>query len=93
MANHQIKYLGEQTRYKSKWQNTPTKLIRIPEIFESEILTYAHHLDNNNNSINNHVTGKLKEISLKINNKEKGYKTNSASQLIKDIQQLLDEVN
>ncbi|WPF89417.1 hypothetical protein WEU38_03835 [Cyanobacterium aponinum AL20118] len=93
MANHHIKYLGEQTRYKSKWQNTPTKLIRIPELFEGEILAYAHQLDNSNNFTNNHVTAKLKEISLKINNKEKGYKTNSASQLIKDIQQLLDEVN
>ncbi|WPF90506.1 hypothetical protein WEU38_18215 (plasmid) [Cyanobacterium aponinum AL20118] len=79
--------------FKSKWQNKPTKLIRIPERLEKEILAYAYQLDNDINPSQSLVTEKIKEISIKIDNKEKGYKSNSASQLIKDIQQLINEVN
>lgn len=78
--------------FKSKWQNTPTKLIRIPEILEGEILAYAYQLDIGIISNESLVTEKLKEISIKIDNKAKGYKSNSASQLIKDIQELINEV-
>lgn len=80
------------TPFKSKWKNHPTKLIRVPEILESQILAYAYQLDNAINPSESLVTVKLKEIAIKINDKEKGYKSNSASQLIKDIQQLINEV-
>ncbi|WP_324282567.1 hypothetical protein VKI21_11360 [Cyanobacterium aponinum UTEX 3222] len=82
--------LNNLTPFKSKWKNTPTKLIRIPEILESKILAYAHSLDNNQNADNSLVTVKLKEIIVKIDNKEKGYKNNSASQLIKDLKELFE---
>lgn len=74
--------------FKSKWQNKPTKLIRIPEILEGAILAYAYQLDNGINPNQSLVTEKLREICIKIDSKEKGYKSNSATQLIKDIQQL-----
>ena len=79
--------------FKSKWQNTPTKLIRVPETFEDEILTYAHQLDSGINNSNSLVTEKLKEIVNKIDNQESGYKVKYANHLIKDIKQLLHEVN
>lgn len=79
--------------FKSKWQNKPTKLIRIPEILEGEILAYAYQLDNGINPSQSLVTEKLREICNKIDSKEKGYKSNSASQLIRDIHQLINEIN
>ena len=79
--------------FKSNWKNQPTKLIRIPENLADKILDYAHKLDNDINPNHSLVTEKIKELSIKINTKEKGYKSNSASQLIKDIQQLINEVN
>lgn len=79
--------------FKSKWQNTPTKLIRVPEIFKDEILAYAYQLDSGINPNNSLVTKKLKEIVNKINNQESGYKVKYANNLIKDIKQLINEVN
>ncbi len=32
-------------KYKSKWKHTPTKLIRVPEIYAEEVLRYARELD------------------------------------------------
>jgi hypothetical protein len=78
--------------FKSKWQNTPTKLIRVPEIFEREILAYAHQLDLETNPNHSLVTVKLKEMLNKINNQESGYTQRWAKQLIQDIKQLIDEV-
>ncbi len=34
------------TTYVSKWQNSPTKLVRIPEALASKVLAYARVLDN-----------------------------------------------
>jgi hypothetical protein len=79
--------------FRSKWQNTKTKLIRVPEIFEDEILAYAHQLDSKINNSNSLVTEKLKEIVNKINNQESGYKIKYANNLIKDIKQLISEKN
>ncbi|MGI0480231.1 hypothetical protein ACN4EE_05510 [Geminocystis sp. CENA526] len=77
--------------FRSKWQNSKTKLIRVPEIFEDEILTYAHQLDSGINNPNSLVTEKLKEIVNKIDNQESGYKVKYANNLIKDIKQLVNE--
>lgn len=82
--------LENLTPFKSKWQNKPTKLIRVPEILEGQILAYAYQLDNGINLNQSLVTDKIKQICKKIENKEKGYKNNSASQLIRDIQQLIN---
>ena len=79
--------------FKSKWQNTPTKLIRIPETFEDEILAYAYQLDLGIKPNDSLVTEKLKEIVNKINNQESGYKVKYANNLIKDIKQLINEDN
>lgn len=79
--------------FKSKWQNTPTKLIRVPETFENEILAYAYQLDLGINPNDSLVTVKLKEIVNKIDNQESGYKVKYANNLIKDIKQLINEVN
>lgn len=32
-------------KYKPKWNHTPTKLIRVPEIYAEEVLKYARELD------------------------------------------------
>ena len=79
------------TPYKSKWKNGKTKLIRVPEVLAEQILDLAHQLDDNINNVKNYeslVTEKLKIIIDKINNKEKGYKSNSASALIRDLKAL-----
>lgn len=88
MSNIQIPFYGKATRFKSFWNNQPTKLIRVPEILADQIINYARQLDNQNNLNNNHVTGKLKAIIEKIENQEKGYKSNSATALIKDVKKL-----
>jgi len=77
--------------FKSKWQNTPTKLIRVPETFEDKILAYAYQLDLGINPDDSLVTVKLKEIVNKIDNQESGYKVKYANNLIKDIKQLINE--
>lgn len=85
--------LNNLTPFKRKWQNTPTKLIRVPEIFEDKILAYAHQLDLEINPIDSLVTEKLKKIVNKIDNQESGYKVKYANNLIRDIKQLINEVN
>lgn len=81
------------TPFKSKWQNTPTKLIRVPKIFEGEILAYAHRLDLGIKPNHSLVTVRLKEILNKINNQDSGYKLTWAKQLIQDIELLVKEVS
>lgn len=75
--------------FKSKWNNLPTKLVRIPVKLENQILSFSHDLDNGNNCTNSLVTEKIKQLINKVDNKEKGYRSNSATQLIKDLRALL----
>lgn len=91
MSNIQIPFYGKATRFKSFWNNHPTKLIRVPEILADQVINYARQLDNQNNLNNNHVTGKLKAIVEKIENQEKGYKSNSATALIKDVKNIMKD--
>ena len=77
------------TPYKSKWKNGKTKLIRVPESLADKILILAHQLDDGNNLQSSLVTERLKSIIAKINRKEKGYKSNSSSALIKELKELL----
>ncbi len=76
------------TPYKSKWKNGKTKLIRVPEVLADKILVLAHQLDDGINFNYSPVTEKIKNIIDKINKKEKGYKSNSASALIRDLKAL-----
>lgn len=86
---------GEQL---TKWQNTPTKAIRIPVIFEDKILDFAHKLDDGliplENTLNRSVQSQdskivdsLKELLLKIKNQEKGYKSVPLT-VIKELEKL-----
>ncbi|WP_069790973.1 hypothetical protein A5482_015290 (plasmid) [Cyanobacterium sp. IPPAS B-1200] len=84
--------------FKSKWKDTNTKLIRIPAAFEKQVLDYAHELDDGvNTSSDSIVSSDLREqlmkLMVKINDMEKGYKSNSASQLVKDLKALSDQYN
>ena len=74
--------------YKSKWKNGKTKLIRVPEVLADKILVLAHQLDDGVNLKSSPVTEKIRLIIDKINKKEKGYKSNSASALIRDLKEL-----
>jgi hypothetical protein len=77
--------------FKSKWNYPKTKVIRVPENLADQLLKIAYQLDNNKDIINQQdslVTEQLKEIFIKICNKESGYKSNSATKLINDIKQL-----
>lgn len=40
----------QNSGFKPKWQHSPTKLIRIPEALEKDILEFAHALDENKQS-------------------------------------------
>lgn len=73
---------------KSHWNNRETTTIRIPKIFKQQLIKYAKKLDNQKESLminDSTVTQELKDILEKIDNKEKGYKSNSASKLINDL--------
>ena len=76
------------TPYKSKWKNGKTKLIRVPEVLADKILVLAHQLDDGINFNDSPVTEKIKKIIDKIYRKEKGYKSNSASALIRELKAL-----
>lgn len=82
--------------FKSKWNYPKTKVIRVPENIADQLLNIAHKLDDNesiNDSTNSLVTAKLRELADRITNKESGYKSNSATKLINDIKQLINQVN
>lgn len=79
----------------SRWKNSKTVAIRVPEILKEKILEYARKVDadfdykESNNS--NVQKEKIEKILSKIEAKEKGYKTNSAGQLIKDLRGLIED--
>lgn len=82
--------------FKPKWKDTNTKLIRIPVALEKQVLDYAHQLDDgvtpsSDSIVTNDSREELMKLMAKINNTEKGYKSNSASQLIKDLKSLFNE--
>ncbi len=76
---------------RSRWNNPETIAVRVPKMFKQEVLDYAKQLDNNqvanqvSNKENSTVHKELKEILTKIENKEKGYKGNCATALIKEL--------
>ena len=78
---------------KSHWNNSETCTIRIPQILKEDILKYAKKLDNKDlderSYFSNDTIDKLGIIVSKVKAKEKGYKNNSASQLIRDLLNLM----
>ena len=77
--------------YQSKWNNGKTRTIRVPVALADQVLDYARQLDNNSldTSDNSSLITAITEIVTKIDNKEKGYKSNGSGQLIKAVKALL----
>ena len=75
------------TPFKTKWVNTPTKLIRVPEKLANDILLYAHKIDESITiaEYNNYLIQELEMLIEKINRKEKGYRSNGSGALFKDL--------
>jgi len=78
---------------RSPWNNSETVAIRIPKLFKDQVLLYTRQLDSGEqtektDSQNGQLKQSLSEIMVKVEAKEKGYKTNSAGQLIKDLKGL-----
>ncbi len=79
---------------KSPWHHPETVAIRVPKVFKEKVLLYTRKLDSGEqrettNTQNDRLRESLTEIMVKIDNKEKGYKSNSAGQLIKDLKDLM----
>lgn len=69
--------------FKPKWNDTKTKLSRVPMVLEKQILDYAYQLDDGtisppNSIVKGDCNAKISEIMAKSNNQEKGYGSNSA---------------
>ena len=95
MANINLNSIKQLKPNYSKWSNPKTCTIRIPENLKNQVLEYAHKLDQSQTNIqlNPTVTQDLINVLAKIESKEKGYKSNSAGQLIKDIKNIINEVS
>jgi hypothetical protein len=77
---------------RSHWNYPKTITIRIPENIKDKVLDYAKKLDNesleSNDDKSTVTCDKIELLLTKIENKESGYKSNSASKLIADLKQL-----
>ena len=80
----------EPHKFKSKWNNGKTRTIRVPVTLADQVLDYAHQLDDGKGK-DSSVLDKLTEIMQKVDNKEKGYKSNGSGQLIKELRELLKD--
>ncbi|WP_083260488.1 hypothetical protein A5482_014815 (plasmid) [Cyanobacterium sp. IPPAS B-1200] len=94
-----LKNLSDKHRFKSKWTSGKTKLIRVPEKIADQVLTVAYEIDQgkfqkSTSSKNyNLLFTQLEAIIEKVNNKEKGYKSNGSGQLLKELRELLNQYN
>lgn len=86
--------LKQLTPNKSHWRHPKTTTIRIPENIKDKVLDYAHKLDDesveSNNCKSTETVEKIGLILSKIDNKESGYKPNSATKLINDLKTLME---
>ena len=78
---------------RSPWNNSETVAIRIPKVLKEQVLLYTRQLDSGEltektDNQNDQLGQNLTEIMVKVDAKEKGYKSNSAGQLIKDLKGL-----
>ena len=92
MKNYNSKSLENlKPNFKPKWKNRKTKLVRIPVVLESDVLAYAHTLDDGKTSIvTTDIFESLKVILDKVENNVNGYKRNNAGQLIRDLKSLIE---
>lgn len=82
-------------KFKPKWHHGETRTIRVPVVLAEEVLELAHQLDRG--EMQTVTDGEavrlkeaLKEVIAKVEAGEKGYKNNSAGQLIKSLKALID---
>ena len=93
MTNYNPKSLSNlRPNFKRKWNDTKTKIIRVPVALSDEILDHAHRLDEGESIVTNdsELLNDLKKLVTKIDNKQSGYKSNSASKLINELKELIN---
>lgn len=73
--------------YKPIYKNRPTKTMRVPEKLIEKVQRYAFAIDQE--KLVEDTTDRLIDILAKLTVGETGYKSNSASQLIKDLKALI----
>lgn len=72
---------------KSAWNYPKTTVLRVPENIKNEVISYAKKLDSK--TLESTVTvDELKALLLRVDNKEIGFKNNSASKLIAELRRL-----
>lgn len=79
-----------------EWKNQPSIAIRIPQVFAERLKSLARKWDvqeDTEDLTDSELVEKIKVIIAKIENQEKGYRNNSASQLIKEVKSLKDYLN
>jgi hypothetical protein len=86
------------TSYKPTWNNGTTRTIRVPVALADQTLKHARALDEgleisvgavgNDSTTSDNLRDAIDHILTKIDEKLPGYKSNSASQLIKDLRAL-----
>jgi len=81
-------------KFAPKWKHGKTQTIRVAIALADQILNYAKQIDNGGNKTKSRDTENVKdsliEILAKVEAREKGYKSNSATQLIRDLKDLID---
>ena len=92
------KRLDNLKKFKPTWQHGKTRTIRVPVALADKVLSYARTLDSGNvtssrDTNDSLLAGKLSELLTKVDCKERGYKPNSSSRLIKDLRDLLTTVS
>lgn len=78
---------------KPKWIHGATKTIRVPVILADRILELAKALDSGEAIANpdHNLSDAIAAIVAKVEAKEPGYRSNSATKLIKDLKELNSE--
>jgi hypothetical protein len=78
----------------SSWNSGVTKTIRVPIVLADQILEYARALDSGDvvsstpQNSNDTLRDAIDQILTKINEKLPGYRSNSASKLIKNLRSI-----
>ena len=77
--------------YKSTWNSGATKTIRVPVALADSVLAYARALDGGELPQPENNSDAIAAIIAKVEAKEPGYRSNSATKLIKDLRSLNSE--
>jgi len=89
------KRLANLKKYKSTWKSGKTRTVRVPVVLAEQVVHLARMLDNgieltSLDTSESNLKGDLAIILDKVDNKEKGYKSNSSSRLINDLRGLFN---